>query len=105
NNAVSITTPVRAFVGAVAVVASERDKNWQEEVRAKIESSGFFTAVDYRLVSSGTTVPTLSELQAYGAVLVYVSSSLNDEVAMGDVLADYVDAGFGVVVASDAFVF
>jgi len=48
---------------------------------------------------AGTATPTLVELQTYQAVLVYSDGSFNDPVAMGNVLADYVDAGGRVVVA------
>jgi hypothetical protein len=44
--------------------------------------------------------PTLAELQAYTAVLVYSEAPLFDSVAFGNVLADYVDAGGTVVVAT-----
>src|SRR5204862_2529642 len=37
------------------------------------------------------------------AVLVYPSNPFNDAQALGDVLADYVDAGFGVVASADSF--
>jgi hypothetical protein len=43
-------------------------------------------------------VPTLTELLAYDAVFVWGSGSWNGT-AVGDVLADYVDAGGGVVIA------
>jgi len=46
-------------------------------------------------------IPTLAELQKYSAVLVYSynSSAFLDGAAMGDLLADYVDNGGGVVVS------
>jgi hypothetical protein len=44
--------------------------------------------------------PTLSYLQGYDAALVWSRSSFNDPVALGDVLADYVDNGGGVVVGT-----
>jgi len=44
-----------------------------------------------------TSTPTLADLQEYGCVFTWADSSYADQVAMGDVLADYVDAG-GVVV-------
>jgi hypothetical protein len=43
-------------------------------------------------------VPTLSELMAYDALFVWGSGSWNGD-AIGNVLADYVDAGGGVVIA------
>ena len=52
-------------------------------------------AADYWDTSNST--PTLADLQSYGCVFTWANRSYADNVAMGDVLADYVDAG-GVVV-------
>lgn len=104
NNAVAIETGVRTFSGAaVAILGSQANAAWQADVRAKIESSGYFGTVVFRPVQGGTSVPSGSELEGYGAVLVYRSNPFNDATALGDVLADYIDAGFGVVAAPDAF--
>ncbi len=51
--------------------------------------------VDYFDARIGT--PTLAELQAYDTVIVLANNAFSDPVAMGDVLADYVDAGGTVV--------
>ena len=45
---------------------------------------------------SGT--PTLAQLEQYDIVVAFSSDAYNDAVAMGNVLADYADAG-GIVVA------
>ena len=47
--------------------------------------------------------PTLAELQAYSAVLVYSNGLYPDSFALGNALADYVDAGGTVVLAPLAF--
>jgi hypothetical protein len=47
-------------------------------------------------------VPTLATLQGYQAVLTWANVGYPSNAAMGDVLADYVDAGGGVVVATFA---
>ncbi len=47
-----------------------------------------------------STVPTLAQLQAYESVLVWSNDSFNDPDGIGNVLAQYVDAGGGVVVAT-----
>ena len=44
--------------------------------------------------------PTLAELQAYSAVLVYSNYYYSDPVALGNALADYVDGGGTVVLAA-----
>jgi hypothetical protein len=41
--------------------------------------------------------PTLADISPYDVVLVYTSGSLDDQTALGDVLADYIDGGGKVV--------
>nr|WP_228021152.1 PEP-CTERM sorting domain-containing protein [Microcystis sp. LEGE 08355] len=52
-------------------------------------------------VSSST--PTLAQLQAYDAVLSFSDYGFADTTTFGNVLADYVDAGGGVVQATFSF--
>lgn len=66
---------------------------------AELEARGF-TAVDLFNLQGGT--PTLAQLTPYDAVLVYTNNPPADPVAAGNVLADYVDAGGGVVLATYA---
>jgi uncharacterized repeat protein (TIGR02543 family) len=71
---------------------------WGEEVQAKLLSTGFFSRIDIFPMSGAT--PTLSLLEQYHAVLVYTcGTSFQNVSAWGDVLADYSDDGFGVVLA------
>jgi len=46
------------------------------------------------------STPSLSTLQNYDSVLVWSNYAFDDRVALGDVLADYVDSGGGVVLAT-----
>ncbi|MGE0482117.1 MAG: hypothetical protein AB7Q17_16775 [Phycisphaerae bacterium] len=46
-----------------------------------------------------TVTPTLAELQAFDAVLVFTNSTPQNNILLGDNLADYVDSGGGVVLA------
>lgn len=81
----------------VAILAGDY-KNFARDVREKLIDTGVFAQVDMFFVSDET--PTLAELQAYAAVLVWSNSSgYSDAVALGDNLADYVDSGGGVVTA------
>jgi hypothetical protein len=50
-------------------------------------------------INCGSRTPTLDELRPYDAVLFYDDSSFADRVGLGDVLANYVDAGGGAVEA------
>ena len=86
----------------VAVYGAE-EASWNADVQAKLTSTGLFSGVDAFLVSPGYEVPTLAELQEYDAVLVYSDIEFGNSTALGDVLADYIDAGGGVVVATYAF--
>jgi len=87
----------------VAVFGAPASNSWNADVRNKLQGTGLFTQVDAFLVSPGSPVPTLSQLQQYDAVLVYSDTSFNNNVAIGDVLADYVDSGGGVVLCTFAF--
>lgn len=68
------------------------------DVQTKLSSSGLFAAVDLFNAAAGT--PTLAALKAYDAVLVTSDNNFADAVALGNNLADYVDAGGGVVNAA-----
>ena len=70
------------------------------DVQSKLNSTGLFTRVDIHKVNTYT--PTLEELQQYSAVFVYSNFNFYNNIAMGDVLANYADAGGGVVVATFA---
>ncbi len=49
------------------------------------------------------SLPALAQLQQYDAVLVYSDCTFSDPNQVGDVLADYMDSGGGVVTATFAF--
>jgi hypothetical protein len=66
-------------------------------VQAQLQSTGAFAAVDIFDASAGT--PTLALLQRYDALLVYGNVAYQDAVRLGDVLAQYFDAGGRVVTA------
>ena len=61
-------------------------------------ATGKFSQVDKMVLSSGPggVIPTLAQLQAYDAVLVYGDYGIAP--GIGSVLANYVDGGGGVVV-------
>lgn len=85
---------------AIAIYAADAEP-WVAEVAAKIAAAGSFDAVD--VYDARVTTPTLAELQAYEAVYVWSNSSFANPDGLGDALADYVDAGGGVVVSTFAF--
>lgn len=70
------------------------------DARDKLLATGFFESVGLiNPTRFGVFTPSLEMLQEYDALLVWSNDSFDDAVAMGNVLADYVDAGGGVVVA------
>jgi uncharacterized repeat protein (TIGR01451 family) len=99
----AVLTLVTNTSGRVAVYGAPGNNDWNLDVQNQIEQTGMFSLVDSFLVRFGYPVPTLDELSQYGAVLVYSDDSFNDANALGNVLADYVDAGGIVVFATFAF--
>ncbi|MEW6252184.1 MAG: PEP-CTERM sorting domain-containing protein [Planctomycetota bacterium] len=69
---------------------------YANDVAAKLTGTGLFASITP--IGVTTMTPTLQQLQAYDAVLTWTNQSYQSASAMGDVLADYVDAGGGVVV-------
>ncbi|MBZ0264681.1 carboxypeptidase-like regulatory domain-containing protein, partial [bacterium] len=70
---------------------------YPEDVAAKLAALELFetiTIVDARFV-----VPTLEELMEYDAVMTWTNYQYLDRAGVGDVMADYVDEGYGVVTA------
>jgi len=65
------------------------------EYRAQIGAAAGTSVVDYFDASFAT--PTLAHLAQYDVVYTWVNLAYADNVAMGDVLADYVDQGGNVV--------
>ena len=61
---------------------------------------GDFSSIDIIRIAIGSVTPTLGTLQTYDAVLVFTDAAIDDPTEFGDVLADYVDAGGGVVMAA-----
>jgi hypothetical protein len=87
----------------VAVLGAAPVASWNDDVREKILGVGTIAEVNVIPVTGSDPVPTLAQLSRYRAVLVYSDSTFNDSVALGDVLADYVDEGGGVAMATFAF--
>lgn len=64
--------------------------------QTRLMSTGRFAVVD--IINVFLATPTLAQLQAYDAVMCWTNSTPVSSSAWGDVLADYVDSGGGVVV-------
>lgn len=72
------------------------------DIQAKLASTGLFSQID--LISLYNDTPSLPILKQYNAVIIYSdTSSIYNPVGWGDVLADYVDYGGGVVFTAFTF--
>lgn len=80
----------------VLLCASDNETGFTENY---LVGTGMFTADDIDYWNAIYSTPTVAELSAYDAVMVWVNSSLFDSTLLGDNLADYVDLGGGVVLA------
>lgn len=94
---------VGAAVGDVApgtrvlIVGDGSSPAWLSDVQSKVAASlGLGSSVDTFNIDGGGT-PTLNLLKGYDVVLVYTDAGTDDSVALGNVLADYVDAAGNVV--------
>jgi hypothetical protein len=70
---------------------------YSADVQLKLRATGTLGQVD--VFNARVDTPTLAQLQKYDAVLVWSNDPFNNSTALGNVLADYVDAGGGVVSA------
>ncbi len=77
------------------LICGANDDDKLLDIQQKLLGTGQFVAVDILNVHNVT--PTLEELQAFDSVLVYRSLGYQDATALGNVMADYVDSGGGVV--------
>src|SRR5262245_27448107 len=66
------------------------------DLQTALKAFNAFAAVDTFDASVGT--PTLNQLKMYESVVNFDSCAYADEVAIGNVFADYVDAGGGLLV-------
>lgn len=91
--ALSLSTPALAL--DVLIVHSVPSSTFQDDVAAKLGASGAFTSVSSWNATAAT--PAAFDLAPFDAVFVYTDQTPLDPVALGDALADYVDAGGAVV--------
>lgn len=91
NALLSVCRP-RVLVAAAASTAS-----WIDNVRSTLKATQVLGVIDTFNANAGT--PTLAQLGGYDAVLFFSDASLQNATATGDALAEYVDAGGGVVSA------
>ncbi len=92
------------YTAASAIVlAAEQNAPLNTDVVSKISGVRFLPKVDFLRVDSTNPLPTLNQLRGYQSVMFYSDSTVNDSIGMGNVLADYLDQGGGVLVNTFAF--
>ena len=85
-----------AIAQDVAFVAAATSAQLQE-IQRVVEAPGLFDSVS--TIDTSSVTPTVDELSDFDAVMVWTNLTPDQPDAFGDALADYVDAGGGVVVA------
>lgn len=81
----------------VGLVYSVPNVSYADDVKAKLEGTCQFDNVI--LVNAGSSTPTLAELEQVDAVLVFSDTEFDNNVVLGNNLADYMNRGGGVVLA------
>jgi PKD repeat protein len=99
--AITLLAPASALAIDVAVYGAPSTSGWNNDVVAKLQATGQFDSVTGVLVSSST--PSVAQMQQYDAILVYSDTSFNNNTAIGNNLADYIDGGGGVVLSTFVF--
>lgn len=79
----------------IAICGAAPELSWNEDIQSKLLASGKFNSVDIIDVIGST--PTLSTLLEYDAILVFSDDPYDNSVTLGNVIADYIDTGRGVV--------
>jgi hypothetical protein len=93
--------PRVAIVAAATNTADPQNNPRFTDARDMLVADGRFSQVDILNTTpyAGGGTPSLATLLQYDAVLHWTNVSNADSVSLGNVMADYVDAGGGVVVA------
>lgn len=91
------TTPSDIRVGLISI------NGGISTVENALHSTGLLDSSRIDLISNNGVTPTLAQLQAYDAILLWTDNAFQDPDAVGDVLADYIDGGGSLVMATFAF--
>jgi hypothetical protein len=95
-----ITTDTKGVVGIYGAVGALNLARLTD-IQIKLNGTGLFARIDIH--DAGAYTPSLGELQQYSAVFVFGDAPIFDRIALGDVLANYSDAGRGVVVTAFSY--
>lgn len=79
----------------IAILGAVDDPYWLEDIQTKLMATNKFQLID--IVDVVESTPTLSTLLNYDSLLVFNDIDYNDNVELGNIIADYIDTGRGVV--------
>ena len=79
----------------IAILGSVDEPTWLEDIQTKLMATNKFQSVD--IVDVLDSTPTLSTLLNYDSLLVFNDNPYDDSIALGNIIADYIDTGRGVV--------
>jgi hypothetical protein len=82
--------------GSVLLLVADSTAN-ANDAKSKLEGTGFFPAVVAKVITTAGSTPTYEYISQFDAVLLWTNSTPEDNVALGNMMADYVDAGGGFV--------
>ncbi len=89
----------QSLAADVLILGAPRDAGWNLDVRDVLNGTGRLESVDvWDLNDNG--LPELEDLNSYDCVLVYTDDGFAQAAQLGDLLAAYVDQGYGVVEGS-----
>ena len=95
DRTISIQRRVSAYRPNVLLLNADDDNTSGSPIQQTLLAYGDLGAVD--LFDARSTTPALQQLEAYAAVVVWSNYYFANPTAIGDVLADYVDAGGKVI--------
>jgi hypothetical protein len=84
----------------VLVCGAPSTAEWNLDVQQKLQATNLFNSVE--VFDIGIATPTLAYLQSFDAVLTYTDTDVLDGFTVGNLLAQYIDLGGGVVNATFA---
>ena len=79
----------------IAILGAIDEPTWLEDIQTKLMATNKFQLID--IVDVVESTPTLSTLLNYDSLLVFNDIDYNDNVELGNIIADYIDTGRGVV--------
>lgn len=97
----ALATASPAFAQDVLVLGTPSTWVWDVDIQNILTADGRLGQIDVFQIEGAT--PDAQDLEGYDAIVVYTENPFEDPVVVGDLLADFVDDGGGLVVMAHAF--